>query len=154
MIDKQLIDNAVNEAMMKVIYNSSPTMIHEDDYEPQACSLCNKEMSSIHDTHNAFPLAKLQSAKEAHQQKKNYRCCSDCNEKVMKARFDMLNSKLEDAKVLRGGEVIEHYQNTPRDSIMSMFETPQAQKRFKELGQNFYKTQLGKIIRKRRKKYV
>jgi len=154
MIDKQLIDNAVKEAMAKVIYNTSPLSIHEDDYVPEACSLCDEEMLSIHDTHNAFPLTKLQSAKEAHEEEKNYRCCSDCNEKVMKARFDMLNSKLEDAKVLRGGEVIEHYQNTPRDSIMSMFETPQAQMRFKELGQNFYKTQLGKIIRKRRKKYV
>ena len=148
MIDKQLIDNAVNEAMMKVIYNSSPTMIHEDDYEPQACFLCNKEMSSIHDTHNAFPLAKLQSAKEAHQQKKNYRCCSDCNEKVMKARLDMMGVSSEDLKTYSISELSKIPSKKERKSI---FETSQSKARFDELGQDFYKTGLGKSILKGRK---
>ena len=51
MIDKQLIDNAVKEAIAKV-FTILHLSIHEDDYV-KLFSLC-EEMLSIHDTHNGF----------------------------------------------------------------------------------------------------
>lgn len=123
------------------IYNSAPSMIHENKYEVTDCYLCGEEMTSIHDTHNAFPLAKLQSAKEAYESGESYRCCSKCNEKVFEERLKFTNSKKDECSYLTLAESVEREKTKP---LKSIFMTPQAQKRFEELGQNFYETELGK----------
>ena len=124
------------------IYNSAPNMIHENKYEVTDCYLCGEEMFSIHDTHNAFPLAKLQSAKEAYESGENYRCCSKCNVKVFEERLNLHGVKIEDLKVVSMVELIQQRKTTGESK--SMFTTPQSTKRFEELGQNFYETELGK----------
>ena len=66
------------------IYNSAPTMVHEKDFVAIDCVLCNATMKSVHDTHDARPLAPSQSAKNAFVQKKNIgRCCSECNDELV-----------------------------------------------------------------------
>ena len=108
MLNKETIKNAVENVMMKNIFNNCPTMIHEKDYKVMNCVLCNAEMKTVHDTHNAFPLTEAVYAKVAQETNNKNRCCSDCNdEKVMTARignvpascvvkmsmFDFMNSK-------------------------------------------------------------
>jgi hypothetical protein len=64
------------------------TMIHSKDFIPHDCSLCGKEIVSVHDSHNAFPLKKFQYAKEVNGKVENERCCSTCeSEKVIPARM-------------------------------------------------------------------
>ena len=64
------------------------TMIHSKDFISHECSLCEKEIVSVHDSHNAFPLKKFQYAKEVNGKVENERCCSTCeSEKVRPARM-------------------------------------------------------------------
>jgi hypothetical protein len=64
---------------LRDIYNAAPSMIHEEDYVALDCVLCNATMKSVHDTHDARPLAPSQTAKQAFEQKRNIgRCCSAC----------------------------------------------------------------------------
>ena len=78
-------------AFLNMIYNSAPTMIHEDDYVAMDCVLCGAEMKTIHDTHNPFPITEKCFAKEAHETGNKNRCCSKCNnEKVLPARLSRL----------------------------------------------------------------
>lgn len=84
-----------HDDLMRQIYNSAPSMIHENDYTAIDCVLCNAPMQSVHDTHDARPLAPSQTAKQAFEQKENIgRCCSKCNvERVIPSRhsgFEML----------------------------------------------------------------
>ena len=127
---------------VREIYNSAPSMIHENKYEVTDCYLCGEEMTSIHDTHNAFPLAKLQSAKEAYESGENYRCCSQCNVKVFEERLNLHGVKVEDLKVVSFGELIKQRKSSGENK--SIFQSPESTKRFEELGQNFYETELGK----------
>jgi len=147
-LDKAIAD-AVKDYNINQIYNSSPNMIHEDDFKEVNCVLCNKEMKSIHDTHNTFPLAKLQSGKEAHEQDTNYRCCTECNKDVFNARLEMRGIKKENVISISMNELIKLRKKLVKNE--SFFENPEAQKRFKELGQNFYETNLGRDILKQRK---
>ena len=73
------------------IYNAAPSMIHENDFVAIDCVLCDATMKSVHDTHDARPLAPSQTAKQAFEQKKNIgRCCSACNSlRVLPARFNL-----------------------------------------------------------------
>jgi hypothetical protein len=73
------------------IYNASPRMLHEKDFVAIDCVLCNATMKSVHDTHEARPLAPSQTAKQAFEQKKNIgRCCSACNTtRVLPARSNL-----------------------------------------------------------------
>ena len=65
---------------LRDIYNSAPSMVHENDFVAIDCVLCNATMESVHDTHDARPLAPSQTAKQAAELKKNIgRCCSECN---------------------------------------------------------------------------
>jgi|TARA_B100000959_G_scaffold113650_1_gene119816 hypothetical protein len=157
------INEAVKQAMtdyrFREIFNHSPTMIHEDNYEELNCVLCNKEMKTIHDTHNAFPLAKLQSAKEAYEQDTHYRCCTECNKnKVMPKRLNMFfankntndNRKKLAVKAMPMSEAINYFIKN-KNKVKSMFVTPESQKRFKELNQNYYETELGKSEREKEK---
>ena len=65
---------------LRDIYNSAPSMIHEKDFVAIDCVLCDATMKSVHETHDARPLAPSQTAKQAFEQKKNIgRCCSACN---------------------------------------------------------------------------
>ena len=81
-------ERRMNEKLMKVIYNSSPNMIHEKKYVPKNCVFCDVKMKSIHDTHNPYPLAdKIVHAKESNKSKTPDRCCSACNERVLAKRI-------------------------------------------------------------------
>jgi len=71
---------------VRSIYNSCPTMIHEDDYVPMDCCLCGSTMKSVHDTHNPFPLAPFCYAKEALEKGLPHRSCTDCQPKVLISR--------------------------------------------------------------------
>ena len=80
--------NFYRNAWNKSSYIYGTTMIHERDYQPIKCCLCGKDMPSIHDTHNARPLAPSITAKEALEQNLPHRCCSECQaERVMPERF-------------------------------------------------------------------
>ena len=131
------------------IYNSAPSMIHENKFEVLNCYLCDKEMTTVHDTHNAFPLAKLQSAKEAYESDVSYRCCSECNKEVTKARFDSLGVDPAHIKTVTLGELVTNPKY--KSAISCGFEAPVFQKKFAELGQNFYETGLGQSILKRKR---
>jgi hypothetical protein len=48
------------------------------DFVSMDCVLCGKEMTSIHETHNPYPLSV------------EGRCCSTCNGKVISARLRMV----------------------------------------------------------------
>lgn len=74
---------------LRDFYNAVPTMIHEKNFVVINCVLCNATMKSVHDTHDARPLAPSQTAKQALEQKKNIgRCCSACNSsRVVPARY-------------------------------------------------------------------
>jgi len=71
--------NFYKNAWNKYSYQPGSTMIHEKDYQPMNCCLCGKEMLSIHDTHNPFPLAPHTYAKEAQEHNLPHRCCGECN---------------------------------------------------------------------------
>ena len=78
------------EQLLRGVYNSCPTMIHEDDYVPMDCVLCGKTMETIHDTHNPSPLKPHCYAKDTHETGNPNRCCSECQSDVMTARFNKL----------------------------------------------------------------
>jgi len=120
------------------IYNFGNGMLHEDLYKPINCCLCDKEMKTIHDTNCAFPITRLQSAKEAFQSHNKYRSCNKCEVDVLDARTELLGESDKDLKYLTLVQSLE------RDDLKSMYETPEAQKRFAELGQDYFKTWLGK----------
>ena len=106
---KRLLDKT---SMMKEIFNSSPTMIHEDDYVPMDCVLCGTEMKSIHDTHNPFPLTDECFANDTHETGNPNRCCSECNmEKVKSARLCAMGMNPDEmeyvTKTISLGELIE-----------------------------------------------
>ena len=128
----------------RYIYNHGNGMLHEDLYKPINCCLCNKEMKTIHDTNCAFPLARLQSAKEAFQSHNKYRSCNECEVDVMKSRKQLMNKK-DDYELVS----VNLFQVLEGD-FNSLYETPEAQKRFAELNQDFWKTGLGKSALKRR----
>ena len=86
--------NFYRNAWNKSSYSPGSSMIHERDYQPMKCCLCGKDMPSIHDTHNARPLAPSVTAKEALDQDLPHRCCSECHaERVMPERFKHCTSK-------------------------------------------------------------
>jgi len=87
-------DFEIPNDLLRAIYNSAPTMIHEDQYVALNCVLCNATMQSIHDTHDARPLAPSQTAKQALEQEVNIgRCCSQCNaSSVKRARLADVNA--------------------------------------------------------------
>ena len=100
------------DAMLKEIFNSSPPMIHEDDYVPMDCVLCGTEMTSIHDTHNPFPLTDECFADETYKTGNPNRCCSKCNmEKVKSARLGSMGIKPDEmegvTKQVSLGELME-----------------------------------------------
>ena len=123
------------------IYNYGNGMLHEDLYKPIDCCLCDKEMKTIYDTNCAFPLARLQSAKEAFQSHNKYRSCNKCEVDVLDARTKLLREENSETTYLTLVQSLE------RDDLKSMYETPEAQKRFAELGQDYFKTWLGKSER-------
>ena len=131
-INKETIKNAVQNAMLKNIFNDCPTMIHEKDYKVMNCVLCNAEMKTVHDTHNAFPLTEAVYAKVAQETNNKNRCCSNCNEeKVMTARIG----------------------NVPASSVvkMSMFDFMKSKSFAKTVtmqDDDFYKTEFGKAYLK------
>ena len=87
-----------NSPTVEEIFNNSPTMIHEDDYIITDCVLCGQTMTSIHDTHSAYPLKPYQTAKQANADVNTGRCCSACNKNsVLPARSVHLsnNQKIE-----------------------------------------------------------
>lgn len=154
---KQAVRESVNDYLLKQIYNSSPNMIHEKDYKELNCVLCNKLMKTVHDTHCAFPLAKLQSAKEAFENPENHsRCCSECNEKVFVGRLELMRGVPKNNKsnlTIDKPDLENKIKMIPISELRkcrSVYETPRAQKRFKELGQNYYETDLGKKDLERR----
>ena len=71
MINKETIKKAIENATMNSIFNDCPTMIHEKDYKVMNCVLCNAEMKTVHDTHNAFPLTEAVYAKVAQETNNN-----------------------------------------------------------------------------------
>ena len=71
----------------KYSYLEGSTGIHERDYVPMDCYICGAHMPSIHDTHNADPIAPGTTAKEALDNNLPYRCCSECNRKVNEERM-------------------------------------------------------------------
>ena len=135
MLNKETIKNAVENVMMKNIFNNCPTMIHEKDYKVMNCVLCNAEMKTVHDTHNAFPLTEAVYAKVAQETNNKNRCCSDCNdEKVMTARIG----------------------NVPASAVvkMSMFDFMKSKSFAKTVtmqDDNFYQTEFGKQYLKDKK---
>ena len=131
--------------LTRKIYNSSPSMIHEKNYMRINCILCSTPMKTVHDTHCAFPLAKLQSAKEAQETEHTSRCCSKCNTDVMTARISMLNvdneSDSEISKRLKEKDPLE----VDLNKLTSIYDSPQAQAIFAELNQDYYNdTDLGR----------
>ena len=135
MLNKETIKNAVEDAMLKNIFNNCPTMIHEKDYKVMNCVLCNAEMKTVHDTHNAFPLTEAVYAKVAQETNNKNRCCSNCNdEKVMTARIG----------------------NVPASAVvkMSMFDFMKSKSFAKTVtmqDDNFYQTEFGKQYLKDKK---
>jgi len=85
--DKMMFEQ---EMIGRELYNIAPTMIHEDDFIPHECFLCDKKIENIHDSHNPFPLIDFNSmAKEENGKDEPKRCCSECeNSIIMPARFD------------------------------------------------------------------
>ena len=71
--------NYVRNIYNEISKNKGSGMIHESDYESMNCCLCGKEMNSIHDTHNPYPLAPSATAKEALESGSSNRCCTKCN---------------------------------------------------------------------------
>jgi hypothetical protein len=151
---RQAVIQSLDDYRLRNIYNSSPNMIHEKDYKELNCVLCNKIMKTVHDTHCAFPLAKLQSAKEAFENPENHsRCCSECDRDVYIERIKMMSKGRKNNKSNRPiGKPGEYKILSIKElqELTSIYETPQAQKRFKELGQNYYETGLGRRELKRR----
>jgi hypothetical protein len=74
-------------SVQRGVYNSCPTMIHEDDYVPMDCCLCGSKMESVHDTHNPFPLAPFCYAKESLEKGLPHRSCTDCEPNVLISRI-------------------------------------------------------------------
>jgi len=151
---RQAVELAIQENDIRKVMNKASSCIHEDDYKELNCVLCNKVMKTIHDTHNAFPLAKLQSAKEAFENPENHsRCCSECDRDVYIERIKMMSKGRKNNKSNRPiGKPGEYKILSIKElqELTSIYETPQAQKRFKELGQNYYETGLGRRELKRR----
>ena len=142
MINNETIKNAVMNAMMKDAWNNAPTMIHEKDYKVMNCVLCNAEMKTIHDTHNPFPLTELCYSKDAHEKGNKNRCCSECNKDVFTARLKMMNVQKDE--VLKSYSYSDFIEGKIPETKSSIFETPEAQKKFDEFGQDFYATEFGK----------
>ncbi len=70
------------------IYNAAPSMIHENDYIVIDCVLCGARMKSVHNTHDASPLAPSQTAKSANSKGNIGRSCGNCNAtRVIPARM-------------------------------------------------------------------
>ena len=91
-IEHQLkVTNYMRSLWNKSSYQYGSSMIHEKDYEPMTCCLCGKEMTSIHDTHNPYPLTKKCTAKQALQFNLPDRCCTECvNKHVRPARLSKM----------------------------------------------------------------
>tara|TARA_B100000424_G_scaffold214585_1_gene172350 strand:- start:866 stop:1375 length:510 start_codon:yes stop_codon:yes gene_type:complete len=65
--------------------------IHENEYKPMNCCLCGKEMTSVHETHNPFPLTPKCFAKDAVEDSLPHRCCDECDVKyVLPKRFEQI----------------------------------------------------------------
>jgi len=84
-----------NNKMLRKIFNSDPTMIHEKKYVPINCVICGEKMKSIHDTHNPFPITEKCYAKEAYDTGNPNRSCSACASKVLDARLHILGISLK-----------------------------------------------------------
>jgi len=75
---------------LRDIYNSAPSMVHENNFVAIDCVLCNATMKSVHDTHDARPLTSSQTAKSANVNGNTGRCCSACNTtRVLPARSNL-----------------------------------------------------------------
>ena len=76
------------------IFNSVPTMIHENNYKKTECTFCGDVMETVHDTHNPYPLREVTTAKQSQLLKDGKdRCCHACNnDLVHPARLKMINS--------------------------------------------------------------
>jgi hypothetical protein len=76
---------------IRAVYNNSPSMIHENEFKPFDCILCGERVTSVHDSHNAFPLEKPTLQKVENDKGRPRRCCGKCDlEKVMPARINMI----------------------------------------------------------------
>jgi hypothetical protein len=113
--------NFYRNAWNKLSYEPGSTMIHEKDYQPMKCCLCGKDMPSIHDTHNARPLAPSVTAKEALEQNLPHRCCSECcAERVVPERFNDPSSN-PNAPCMFTDFFNDHFS---RESLMKGYSTP------------------------------
>ena len=91
--------NAINSFNLNSIWNACPTMIHEDDFIAHDCSLCGKNVTNIHDSHNAYPLKSHTTAKQVNGKAENDRCCSNCNSaKVIPERLGVKPSEMKNVK--------------------------------------------------------
>lgn len=78
------------------VYNkwsySKSDWIHEKEYEPMNCCMCGKVMTSVHETHNPYPLTPKCLAVHALEDSLPHRCCEDCDMKhVIPMRLEILN---------------------------------------------------------------
>ena len=73
-----------NESQKKIpdALNSCPTMIHENDFIPHDCCLCDARIETLHDSHNPFPLTDIASALSENGKENPKRCCSTCDSKI------------------------------------------------------------------------
>ena len=65
------------------VFNSCPTMIHENDFIPHDCCLCDARIETVHDSHNPFPLTDIASALSENGKENPTRCCSSCDMKIV-----------------------------------------------------------------------
>lgn len=93
------VSKKIDMSNLNAIWNACPTMIHEDDFIAHDCSLCGKEVTNVHDSHNAYPLKSHTTAKQVNGKANNDRCCSDCNDKkVLPARLGVQPSEMKNMK--------------------------------------------------------
>ena len=86
--ERKIVEKAWEQ--MRVICNLDPNLLHENDYTPMDCVLCGANMPTLHDTHNAAPLAPNQQAKAAKLEGNVGRCCSKCDKHVLYARLEAM----------------------------------------------------------------
>jgi len=81
------------EAKIPELLNSCPTMIHEKDFIAHDCCICGTNISTIHNSNNAFPVEKPTSALSENGKDNPKRCCNKCDREVvlparMKSRIE------------------------------------------------------------------
>ena len=107
--------------MMKKIYNETDTMIHERNYVPKNCVICDVRMKSVHDTHNPHPIKEFIYAKESNATDVADRCCTFCNDKVvMPKRIKLIKEKLTPEEFAKK-RLISHLDLIERPSVKYEF---------------------------------